>query len=185
MFTLKVNDEIYLRQIALQDAEAVFQLTDQSREYLREWLPWLDQTTRLEDTKNYIEFSIEGFDNHKSMNNVIVYKDNIVGIAGFNELDWTNKIAYVGYWMGKGYQGHGIMTKVVEALTDYAFSQLKFNRVEIRAAVENKKSRAIPERLGYKLEGCVRQVEWLYDHYVDHAIYGVLENEWKKDKNKI
>src|SRR5690606_14133027 len=141
----------YLRQIALQDAEAVFQLTDQSREYLREWLPWLDQTTRLEDTKNYIEFSIEGFDSHKSMNNVIVYKDNIVGIAGFNELDWTNKIDYVDYWMGKAFQRHGIMTKVVEALAGYAFSRFKFNRLDNRSAVENTKSRAIPQRLRYQL----------------------------------
>lgn len=71
------------------------------------------------------------------------------------------------------------MTSVSKALTDYAFTELKLNKVEIRAAAENQKSRSIPERLGYKEEGTIRQAEWLYDHYVDHVVYGMLAEEWK------
>jgi len=63
-------------------------------------------------------------------------------------------------------------------LTDYAFKELNLNKVEIRAALENKKSRGIPERLNFVNEGCNRQAEWLYDHYVDHVIYGMLAEEW-------
>lgn len=64
-------------------------------------------------------------------------------------------------------------------MVDYAFNELNLNRVEIRCAVENKKSRAIPERLHFVNEGCIRQAEWLYDHYVDHIVYGMLKEEWK------
>jgi ribosomal-protein-serine acetyltransferase len=70
------------------------------------------------------------------------------------------------------------MTKVVRALTDYALKELGLHKVEIRAAVGNKKSRSIPERLGFVNEGCIRQAEWLYDHYVDHVVYGILAEEW-------
>jgi ribosomal-protein-serine acetyltransferase len=104
-----------------------------------------------------------------------------VGVAGFNSINWSNKTAYIGYWLGEGFQGNGIMTKVAKALTDYAFIELGLNKVEIRAAVENKKSRSIPERLGFKNEGCIRQAEWLYDHYVDHVVYGILADEWDRD----
>jgi ribosomal-protein-serine acetyltransferase len=65
-------------------------------------------------------------------------------------------------------------------LTDYAFNELKLDKVEIRVAVENKKSRGIPERLGFVSEGCIRQAEWLYDHYVDHIVYGMLAKDWNK-----
>lgn len=63
-------------------------------------------------------------------------------------INWSNKTAYIGYWLGEEFQGNGIMTKVAKTLTDYAFNELNLNKVEIRAAVENEKSRAIPERLG-------------------------------------
>jgi ribosomal-protein-serine acetyltransferase len=43
--------------------------------------------------------------------------------------------------------------------------------------VENVKSRAIPERLGFRAEGTVRQAEWLYDRFVDHVVYGLLAGD--------
>ncbi len=72
------------------------------------------------------------------------------------------------------------MTKVSQALTNYAFSYHKLNKVEIRVAEENHKSRSIPERLGFVNEAKIRQAQWLYDHYVDHIVYGMLADEWRK-----
>jgi ribosomal-protein-serine acetyltransferase len=71
------------------------------------------------------------------------------------------------------------MTKSCIAYINYAFNELKLNRVEIRCAVENSKSRAIPEGLGFKNEGTIREAEWLYDHFVDHIVYGMLARDWK------
>ncbi|WP_342770185.1 GNAT family protein [Oceanobacillus chungangensis] len=99
--------------------------------------------------------------------------------AGFNSLDFRNKIGHIGYWLAKDYQGKGIMSRVARALTEYAFHELDLNRVEIRAAYENLRSRAIPKRLGFVEEGKIRQAEWLYDHYVDHVIYGMLASDWE------
>jgi ribosomal-protein-serine acetyltransferase len=70
------------------------------------------------------------------------------------------------------------MTKSCRAVINYIFNELELNRVEIRAAVLNKKSRAIPERLGFTQEGIIRSAEWLYDHFVDHVVYGMLRDEW-------
>jgi len=70
------------------------------------------------------------------------------------------------------------MTRCCRVLVDHAFSWLGLNRVAIPAAVENSRSRAIPERLGFRQEGIIRDAEWLYDHYVDHVLYAVLKKEW-------
>ena len=70
------------------------------------------------------------------------------------------------------------MTKVVRALMDIGFKEFRLNKIEIRAATENVKSRKIPERLGFTEEGTLRQVQWLYDHFVDHVVYGMLKDEW-------
>ena len=71
------------------------------------------------------------------------------------------------------------MTRSCKALVNFVFDEIGLNRVEIRAAVHNWKSRAIPERLGFTQEGIIRDAEWLYDHYVDHVVYGMLKREWR------
>ncbi|TDL30905.1 N-acetyltransferase [Jeotgalibacillus sp. S-D1] len=179
MFIHAIDKEITLKLIEPKDAGAIYELTDKSRDYLREWLPWLDGTTKLEDTEDYIKMSLSAFANNKGLTTVIQYNEHVVGIAGFNQINWANKTAYIGYWLGQDYQGKGIMIKVAKALTDYAINHLQLNKVEIRAAAENKKSRGIPEKLGFVNEGCIRQAEWLYDHYVDSVVYGMLADEWR------
>lgn len=180
MFHYIIDEDLSLKLMEIRDGEKIFSLTNQSRDYLREWLPWLDQTKKVEDTNEFIKGSLRGFAENRSMNTVILFKGQIAGVAGYNEINWSNKTAYIGYWLGSNFQGKGIMTKVAAALTNYAFKELRLNKVEIRAAVENKKSRRIPERLGFVNEGCIRQAEWLNDHYVDHIVYGVLAAEWNK-----
>ncbi|NKE04196.1 GNAT family N-acetyltransferase [Mesobacillus selenatarsenatis] len=178
MFLYKINEQLSLKLAEVNDADRVFELTEKSRDYLKEWLPWLDFTTKVEDTKEFLKGTMKGYADNNSMTTVILYEGEIVGTAGFNSINWSSKTAYIGYWIGHEYQGKGIMTKVARALTEYAFDHLKLNKVEIRAAADNKKSRGIPERLGFVEEGKIRQAEWLYDHYVDHIVYGILAEEW-------
>ncbi|GAA0361290.1 hypothetical protein GCM10008932_12410 [Alkalibacterium iburiense] len=85
------------------------------------------------------------------------------------------------YWLGETYQGKGIMSKALEAMIAYGINDLSLNRVEIRVATENYKSRALPERFNFTKEGVIREAEWLYDHYVDHILYLLLADEWKNN----
>ncbi|MFJ7734873.1 GNAT family N-acetyltransferase [Lysinibacillus sp. NPDC097287] len=175
-----IDDKLSLRAVTVEDAQSVFALTDTSRSTLREWLPWLDMTTKEEHTRSFIESNIAGFKENKCLSTVILFDGKIVGIAGFNNINHANETVYIGYWLSKEAHGHGIMTRATQALCQYAFEELQFNKVEIRAAVDNTKSRAIPERLGFVNEGTIRSAEWLYDHFVDHVVYGMLANEWTK-----
>lgn len=182
MFIHRIDEELALKLAEMRDAERVFELTDQSRDYLKEWLPWLDFTTKLEDTQDFIKAGSGNFVEGKSLNGAVLYKGEIVGMAGFNDISQQSKTAKIGYWLGREYQGRGIMVRVAKALTAYALDELKLNKVEIRVAAGNTKSRNIPERLGFTEEGTLRQAEWLYDHYVDHVVYGMLADEWKTKK---
>jgi ribosomal-protein-serine acetyltransferase len=66
-------------------------------------------------------------------------------------------------------------------LIDHAFAALNLHRVAIVCATGNARSRAIPERLGLVYEGTLRGAEWLYSHYVDHAVYAQLQCDWQQD----
>ncbi|MFB5189162.1 GNAT family N-acetyltransferase [Alicyclobacillus fastidiosus] len=178
MFVHTVNSDTSLKLFEIRDADALFRLTDASRAYLREWLPWVDGTRTAEDSRMFIQLTLEQFASNNGFQSGIWWKGQLVGGIGFHNIDWSNRKTSIGYWIGQGFQGNGIMTSATRALVDVAFDYYGLNRVEIRAAKENHRSRAIPERLGFLNEGCVRQAEWLYDHFVDHVIYGMVSAEW-------
>ncbi|QQE81429.1 GNAT family N-acetyltransferase [Alicyclobacillus sp. SO9] len=178
MFSHKVNEDIALKLLTQQDADEVFRLTDESREYLREWLPWVDFTKSVSDSRNFLLSVQEQWAANNGFQAGICYRNELAGVIGFHEVNWANKSSSLGYWLAEGFQGKGIMTEACRAMVSIAFEQYGLNRVEIRAAAENHKSRAIPERLGFKEEGRVRQSEWVNNHFVDHVIYGILKEEW-------
>ncbi len=101
-----------------------------------------------------------------------------MGVTGFNSIIKAKRIGHIGYWLGEEHAGQGIMTRAVKVLTEHGFATLGLNRITIAAAVGNDKSRAVAERLGFRLEGIARDAEWLYDHFVDHAIYAVTRADW-------
>ena len=100
---------------------------------------------------------------------------------GFHNLESNNKSAHIGYWLAREAEGKGLMTRCCRVLIDYLFDELNLNRIQINCNVENTKSRAIPERLGFKLEGIHRQVEFFDNRFGDWAIYAMLKEDWRKD----
>ncbi len=182
MLRHKIDEEVSLRMFNEDDAEEFYNLTISSKEYLREWLGWLDYVESVEDTAQNIKSRLQEYIENRGYPKsfAIIYRGKIVGTIGFNDINRASKIGEVGYWLAEQFQGNGIMTKALNALIDYGFEELGLNRIQIKVAVENKKSRAQPERLGFTQEGIIRQAEWLYDHYVDHVLYGLLVNEWKE-----
>lgn len=182
MFTWKINGDIELKLLEQRDAEAFFHVVDRNRDHLRKWLPWVDKMLFVSDYYPVIDMWLRQFIERDGFQTAILYRGEIVGMAGFHGMDRNNHKCSIGYWLSKKHQGKGIMTTAVRALLVHAFEVEQLNRVEIRAAVPNRRSRAIPERLGFKEEGVIRNAEYLYDHYLDHVVYGQLKSEWQKNK---
>ncbi|MCI0706521.1 MAG: GNAT family N-acetyltransferase [Ignavibacteriae bacterium] len=176
--TLHIDNELELRLLDESDAEPLFRLVDENRKHLREWLPWLDHNTRVEDTMQFLHSCRVQYDNQICFNASIRHNGAIAGVIGFHPIDWQNRSAMIGYWIAKQYEGKGMMTRACSALTTYAFKNLSLNRVDIRCATGNARSCAIPKRLGFRFEGTLRQAEWLYDHFVDLHVYSMLAKDW-------
>jgi ribosomal-protein-serine acetyltransferase len=107
----------------------------------------------------------------------IVRGGRIAGVIGYVSVDWSNRAAGIGYWLGEEFEGEGTMTAAVRALTGHALVEWELNRVEIRVATGNRRSRAIPERLGFREEGTLRGAQRIGDRYVDTVVYSMLPGD--------
>lgn len=173
---IEITKTIVLRPTTLDSISDIYNAIKSNRNYLRTWLPFVDSTTDESYTRAYVQSVIDNEEVQYS-----IYDSNkFIGRIGFNHMDSINHKAEIGYWIIEEAQGKGIITKSVKELLMLAFTDLNLNKIVIKAGVENTKSRSIPERLGFTLEGIERDGELLVDNkYTDLAVYGLLKREFR------
>jgi ribosomal-protein-serine acetyltransferase len=179
MFRFEIDKDSELRLIEERHAEELNSLVLNNFEHIREWSGWLRDRNRTVDmTRDWIRQNMHRFANGLGFEMAIWHKGRMAGQIGYNFFDSENRRTEIGYWLGKKYEGKGLVTRSCGALVSHAFRELSINRIEIRCGAENHKSRRIPERLGFVEEGVAREAEWLHDHFIDLVIYSVLKSEW-------
>jgi len=179
MFSARVDEGLELRLFELRHAELLFEVVQANREHLAPWMPWAESVS-VENQRAFIAGGLKQFADGNGFQCGIWYEGQLVGGVGLHYLRWDTKRTEIGYWLAEGVQGQGMVTRVCRHLLRYIFEELKFNRVEIRCALGNVRSRAVPERLGFKQEGVLRQVDKLPSGWVDWVIYGLLAEEWEE-----
>ena len=180
MTPLRVDEELEIVPWRPEHAEAMFAAVERNRGYLRQWLPWLDHVKTLDDERAFITRCVAQEHADNGFHAGVWRAGRIVGTLGFHYVDRANRKTEIGYWVDESEQGRGIATRCCRAACDLAFGEWKLNRVVIFCATRNERSRAVPERLGFTLEGVYRQAEWLYDHFVDLAAYAMLAADWQR-----
>lgn len=175
--TLRLSGETDLRLLREDDAVELHTLIEANRAHLAPWLTWAGSQT-LDDTLAFIRAGEAQVAANDGFHTAIVLRERIVGVVSYMGVDWRNRRTVLGYWLDVGHEGQGLMTRAVRAMVDHALSVWELNRVEIRAAVENRRSRAVAERLGFAEEGTLRQAEFLGDRYHDTVIYAMLAEGW-------
>lgn len=176
---IKIDRQLSLHLARPELAEAVFAVVDAQRGYLRQWLPWVDATLSAEDTKAFIQESMEHNSNGTRLTTFLTLDEELIGSLGAVQFNRDHKKCEVGYWLREEYQGKGLMTKACAFLTDYLFNTKDLNRIEILVAHENEKSAAIPARLGFKREGTLRQGLYMYGGFHDLDLFSLLRQEWE------
>lgn len=176
--TIPAGDGVELRPVSTADCAELYASIDRNRARLREWLPWI--------VLNYGQSHLLAFLRQREIENAsrnsltahIRVAGELCGMIGLHAIDRRHRSISVGYWLDAAYEGRGIMTRACRAIVTEGFRQYGLHRIEIRCATGNRKSAAIPLRLGFVEEGVLRQAEWLHDRWVDLRVFGMLERDW-------
>ena len=170
-------DTLGIHPVEASDAAELYALIEANRERLARWMPWAaDQD--LPGTERFLAEAEEQLAEENGFQAKIDPHGKIVGVVGFHKIDWANRSTSLGYWLAEHAEGKGTMTTAVRALLDHAFHEWGLHRIEIHCAPDNHRSRAIPERLGFREEAHLRETELVGGRYLDSVVYGLLEGEW-------
>jgi ribosomal-protein-serine acetyltransferase len=170
-----LGDGALLRQYRLEDLDAIWGAVEEDRDRLGEWMPWIETTRTKDDERIWLERVVEA----GSLDGCGIWVEGeFAGGIGLM-LDPFGFVAEIGYWVRSRYEGRGLVTRACETLIDHAFGVIGVHRIVIRAGVENVRSRAIPERLGFTFEGIAREEGRGVGRFYDLRVYGLLDREWR------
>jgi ribosomal-protein-alanine N-acetyltransferase len=111
---------------------------------------------------------------------------HVIGTASLFKLDANNHRGEIGYALAAGHQGGGLMHEALSALVGLAFDHtpgaalddLRLHRLEADIDPRNTASARSLERLGFQLEGVLRQRWQVAGEVSDSGIYGLLRPDW-------
>lgn len=110
----------------------------------------------------------------------------VVGTASLFKVDPGNRRAEIGYALAAGQQGTGLMHEALQALVSLAFDHtpgapfddLLLHRLEADIDPRNSASARALTRLGFRLEGLLRERWQVAGEVSDSGIYGLLRPDW-------
>lgn len=160
---IEVPEEFYTESLLIRkpipgDGKAVYKAVQASLVELKPWMAWANKEQTEKDTEVIIREAYAKFLTHEDLRLHIFNRESgeFIASSGLHRINWDIPKFEIGYWIDSRFSGRGYMTEAVDRITNFAFNELKARRVEIRCDVRNEKSRAIPERLGFTLEGILK-----------------------------
>jgi len=176
------DDVVTLRPLRMSDALEVFLTVTESMASLRLWMPWAYPGYSIVDSEAWIKSALKAWPEGSAYEFAITdSKDgSFIGGCGLNHLNKIDKVANLGYWVRNSRQKEGVATRAAKLLIQYGINDLKLNRIEILAAVENLASRRTAEKAGDVQEAILRHRIALPDKIYDAALFSIVPADLRK-----
>ena len=158
LFDELAGERVLVRPYRVEDAEALREAVEESREHIRAWLPFADAHQAIEETRDWITHRVADWLLREDMGTGVFLREDgaYLGGLGLHPRSWEIGFFEIGYWLRASAEGHGYMREATSLLIEFAARDLLASRLEIRCDARNARSAAVAERLGFKREGHIR-----------------------------
>lgn len=153
---------VLVRPYRPEDAEALFEAIDESREHIGRWLSWPDTYVTVHDARLSIaRWRMQYMLREKFTCCICAHdgsegEERFVGSCALTPLDWDLSYYSLGYWVRASATGRGYVTEAARLLLAWAFTHYQAQRIEITCDERNNASAAVARRLGFVQEARLR-----------------------------
>jgi len=153
---------VTLRPLAVEDAAELLGALEESREHFFPWLGFADRLHTVEDCHDHIARAQADWlrGDCYSFGVRDPATGRLLGGVDLFRRDRSTSRFSIGYWLRASAEGHGSMSAAVRMVTRFAFARAGAHRVEIACDARNTRSAAVAKRLGFRLEGRLRNQMW-------------------------
>lgn len=102
------------------------------------------------------------------------------GAIGFHDIHPAHRRAELGFWLLPEFWGKGYMTEAASAVLQYGFHDMELHRIYAYVEAENQNSKKILHKLGFEIEGTMKECECKNGKWIDLEIYALISSDVKK-----
>ena len=175
MLIADLRDAVELRLLELRHAPEYHRMVCANLTRLY----WLPGPPSLADAEDRIRQGLRRLAEGSGFDSGIFERDLLVGFAGLFHIDPGQASGEIGYWIDHAAEGRDRVTRACRAVIGYGFRELALHRIELRCGGSNVRSQAVAERLGFRLEGRLREADRNGERWDDFLVYGLLAGEWQ------
>lgn len=179
------TSRLLLRPFTEADKDSIFELQSNAK-VLRYWdaPAWtelaqadnfLAKCKQMEQEERGIRLAIERIEDGKS-------KGEFIGWCAFFKWDPEYRSGGIGYCLAENAWGQGYATEAASALLTWAYDTLDLNRVQSETDTRNIASAKVLEKLGFVLEGTLREDCIVNGEVSDSWVFGLLRRDWESSK---
>lgn len=143
---------------------------------LQRWEPWASLRQTRASAEAHTRTELAGWLDGTRLPAAIRAAGRYIGSAGLR-IERQLGSAEIGYWVDGSWEGRGVVSRAATALADHALLDLGLERVEIRTATHNARSRAVAERIGFTHERTMPRALAVRGQHHDLAVYVRLRTE--------
>src|ERR671912_1610081 len=172
---------VNLRELSIDDATTIVSLMSHE---IAKYLYEVPYPYKIDDALYFIKSSYDDFRLRKAISFAIDYKNKLQlfqllsGTIGIKDIDYINKKANIGYWIGKQYQGKGIATECIKLVVNYAFDELKLEEISAYVFPDNNYSIRVLEKNGFGKTGEVNEYHPLSQRCRNSLIYTIKNKNY-------
>jgi len=173
------GNQINLRAIERSDLEKLRNMRNEpeNNQYFRTW-----RQLNMDDQERFFKNIVMG-DNH-----IVFGIENktgeLIGVCRLSYIQWQARIAEAGIYTKLSEQGKGYGTEAMRILVDFGFNQANLHRITAEARVDNAASIEIFKKIGFEVEGTLRDSFFRNGRYYDTIVMSILEKDLNEREQK-
>jgi len=181
MRTVLSDQQLTIRRYDAVDVPLLFEAARESWPEVSVWLPWCHREYSLEESLEWVLKAGKQWDGGREFHFGIFHSHTgtFVGGVGLNELRHEHRLANLGYWVRSSWAGRGVAAAAAQLAVRFGFEELLLDRIEILAAVGNKRSQRVARKLGAAKEGVLRNRLVIHGRANDAVVFSLIGPEWR------
>ena len=183
----RLSRRLQLTSFRRRDADALYEAVAASLHELHDWLPWAQLNYTKADAARFIRESQASWRDGQAYDFALRLRaapERHMGNVSLWYVSKAYRIGEIGYWVRTDATTKGLATEAAARSLPIAFDELNLHRVILRIAVGNRSSERVAEKLGFTREGLLREEIKIKGEWVDHSVWGLLENEYRREADR-